>query len=102
MQKHITTVTQDGMTVSQPGVSVSTTIFEGNVTLNVHRSRNLKNKFGGIGVSAKCDAYGMKFKTSDEAFAYAYSHGYLQVFHTPASIRQRRVNAAVIPKKAML
>ena len=52
-----------------------------------------------MGRTAYCDCNGMKFKTSDEAYAYAFQRGYLQVFHTPESIRQRRVKAAVIPKK---
>lgn len=100
MKKNISTCTQSGMTKSQPGMCVSTSSYKsGEVTLNVYRHRNLRNEFGGIGRTAYCDSNGMKFKTSDEAYAYAFERGYLQVFHTPETIRARRVKAAVIPKK---
>jgi hypothetical protein len=99
MKKHITTCTQNGMTKSQPGMCVSTSSYNGVVILNVYRSRNIKNSFGGIGRSAHCDAHGKQFKTTDAAYAYALDHGYLQVFNIPQSIRQRRVKAAIIPKK---
>lgn len=74
------TVTQYGMTKSQPGTSVSTTTPVGTGSrLNVSRYYdNLKNEWGGKGRLKDLDCDGMIFSTSDEAHQYALDRGYLQ------------------------
>lgn len=75
------TCTQEGVTVSQPGMSVSFTTGTGmtGVILNVSRHyRNLPNEFGGKGRFKLCDANGKVFKTQDEAKQYALEHGYIR------------------------
>lgn len=98
MKKHITTCTQNGMTKSQPGMCVSTSSYGGVVILNVYRSRNIKNSFGGIGRAIPCDANGMVFKDSDTAFNFALERGYLQRYYTPMAIRKYRAKEAVNPR----
>lgn len=73
------TVTQEGVTTTQPGVSVSVTSFENTHTLNVARHYdNLTNRWGGLGRIKPLDCDGMKFASSYEAFEYAYQHGYIR------------------------
>lgn len=87
-KKHIATVTQCGMTVSQPGTGVSVTSgyhLDGKVILNLYRSyNNLKNEFGGIGLSKRLDYDGKVFDNSDAAWAFALEHGYIRQYFKKA------------------
>lgn len=78
------TVTQNGMTVSQPGTSVSVTNFTRDgqrvAILNVTRSYNVRNKFGGIGLAKPLDNHGKVFQNSDEAWQFAFERGYTRKF----------------------
>jgi hypothetical protein len=79
-----TTCTQNGITKSQPGVSVSVGsgyLPDGKVILSVTRSYQIKNSFGGIGVSKKLDCYGKVFDNSDAAWAFAFEHGYTMIYY---------------------
>lgn len=89
MKHHINTVTVNGMTPSQPGVSVSVTspVYESLTSsrivaaceLSVTRHyRDLPNKYGGKGKFKKLDGYGKKFDSTDEAWAWALEHGYIR------------------------
>lgn len=98
MNHHKATVTQEGVTKSQPSVGCSVSEYSGKVVLNVYRNYpNLKNSFGGLGKFSKLDADGKAFKTSDEAFAYAKDHGYLREYFTDDALRSKRKKAARNP-----
>lgn len=89
------TVTQEGVTESQPGTCVSVTSSEGRHTLNVFRAyRELPNQWGGRGVHKHCDCNGMQFESSDAAFAYAFERGYLRRYYTSPELRAHRVARA--------
>jgi hypothetical protein len=90
----ITLVTQNGMTANQPGISSSTTHQLGTSVWRLNVSRyypNLRNSFGGLGVSKRCDADGMEFSSSEAARQYALEHGYLQPYFTSPALRARRL-----------
>jgi hypothetical protein len=85
------TATQDGITSSQPGTSVSAmTHYDENghragVRLSVTRYYPyLPNEFGGIGVIKPLDCNGMIFKSNEEAFQFALERGYLQEYRRDA------------------
>lgn len=87
------TVTDGKVTKSQPIVSTSVTTSSETdyATLNVKRHYNdLVNQWGGRGRIKALDADGMKFPTSREAWAYAYSHGYIRVYFTSPELRNIR------------
>lgn len=85
MKKRIVTVTQEGMTRSQPGMSVSVRSGEGRHVLCASRYyEQLGNEFGGKGRFKNCDCDGMEFESSDAAFAFAHQRGYLQPFYRKA------------------
>ena len=70
-------------TCSAPGwcVAISSEGWGGGpCTLLVHRTRDLPNKWGGRGVSHYGDGNGKEFPTSEAAWAYALSRGYLMHF----------------------
>ena len=61
-------------------VATSSDWGSGPCILHVHRTRDLPNKWGGRGVSHYGDANGLRFNSSEEAWAFALSRGYLQYF----------------------
>ena len=81
MKHHISTVTQEGMTVSQPGTSVSMITGTGIDGVVLHLSRyynDQPNEFGGKGAFRHCDYDNLQFATREEANAFALEHGYTQ------------------------
>ena len=83
-------VTQNGVTKSQPPVNVS---YETGVDfrtgekiqgarLNVFRSYDIPNEFGGRGRGFKLDGDGKLFPSTEAAQQWAHEHGYLQVFRS--------------------
>lgn len=97
MKKPSKTVTQNGMSKSQPGTCVSVT-FGGRfgVQLSVKRYYpNLRNSFGGLGVFKSMDSDGKVFLNSDDAWEFAYDHGYIrEYFSTPSARAARKANVA--------
>ncbi len=89
--KHIVTVTQEGVTASQPGVNCSVTSFNGTCTLNVRRLYpNLCNDFGGRGVFKRLDADGILFPSADAAFAFARDRGYVRPYFKARTTVRRK------------
>ena len=77
------TVTQEGVTPSQPGWCVSVQSTPSTHTLCVFRVRPaLRNKFGGHGVHQYGDHYNAKFATAEEAWEFALSRGYLRTYQS--------------------
>jgi hypothetical protein len=83
------TVTQIGVTTSQPGICVSTHVpaYDENYNiiagakLSVFRAYDkLPNEFGGIGIHKRCDGDGKLFKSHDEAMQWAFEHGYIREY----------------------
>ena len=76
-QRHVDTVTQGGVTPTQPGVSVSATTFNGSTTLHVTRHYNLVNGWGGIGRIHHLDCDDIEFPNGNAAHDFALQRGYL-------------------------
>jgi hypothetical protein len=97
----MTTVTQNGMVSSQPGTAVSVTSpYNGGVRLNVSRYYDdLPNKFGGRGVHKSLDCDGLIFKTSQEAFDFAFKRGYTRTYYSSPDLRAKRVKDGVRRKE---
>ncbi len=89
------TVTQNGMTESQPRTYVSTTFpYNNGVRFNVHRYyHDIPNKLGGKGVFKPLDCDGMWFKDSEEAKKFSLSRGYSQIWYA-RSVPERAYRAA--------
>lgn len=102
MKTRVHTCTNDGITKSQPGICVSTRTINGVVVLNVYRNYDIKNSYGGVGVSKPLDAYGMIFHSEEDAWAYALVHGYLREYFTLPSIRARRKALANRPANSFI
>jgi len=80
--KQVPTVTQNGMTKSQPGTMVSIMYpWNNGVCLRVGRYYNIHNKFGGYGIVKRLDSHEMWFETTDAANKFALSRGYSQVWY---------------------
>lgn len=93
-KREIGTCTQNGMTQSQPGTSVSCTTGAGINGAILHVSRHyptLRNQWGGRGVSKPLDCDGMHFATCEAAHKFARERGYTREFFTPADLRARHV-----------
>ena len=77
----IKTCTQNGVTKSQPGTSVSVTTIDGKSILHVSRYyRDLPNRHGGTGAFKSLDCDGMVFDNSDQAFKFALQRGYTRAW----------------------
>lgn len=76
--KHTTTVTQEGVTKSQPNAFVGVVYpYQGKVRLNAHRYYdNVTNDFLGKGKSKSLDHDGKLFDNTEQAWQFALSHGY--------------------------
>lgn len=95
-KRAIGTVTQNGMTQSQPGTNVSScNDWRGErvvYVLSVSRYYpDLKNKMGGLGVFKKLDCDGMEFPTSEAAHQFAHERGYTREYFTAPDLRARNV-----------
>jgi hypothetical protein len=79
------TVTQEGVTKSQRGVSVSVTTGSGikGAVLNVSRHYDKK--------TMRLDANGKTFDTQEEAWDFALERGYTRLYFTDRALRQLRV-----------
>lgn len=100
--KHFTTVTQEGVTASQPGTCVSVTTGCGKVVLHVSRSYDIPNVFGGRGVAKPLDCNGMEFESSEAAWAFALERGYSRRYYTSRELRARRVKEARRPGQLLM
>lgn len=95
-KRKIPTVTQCGMTQSQPGTSVSSCNDRRGekmvYILSVNRYYpDLKNNLGGLGVFKKLDCDGMEFPTSEAAHQFAHERGYTREYFTAPDLRARNV-----------
>lgn len=100
--RHRNTVTQEGVTASQPPVSVSCTIpwNHGRVRLNVCRHYSLlHNHLGGFSKIKPLDGDGKMFDTSDEAWQWALEHGYIREYFTHPEMRARHLANAEMYRK---
>lgn len=91
------TVTQDGVTLSQPGICVATMHnFKRDVVI-LHVSRfypDITNRFGGKGVHKPLDCDGKEFATKELADTFAFEHGYTREYFTDPDLRAQRVQRA--------
>lgn len=100
--KHLTTVTQEGVTLSQPGVCASVMTGCGKCVLHVSRAYEVRNVFGGVGVHKPLDCDGMEFDTSEQAWSFALARGYVRRYYTSRELRARRVKEARRPGQALM
>lgn len=104
--RKFTTVTQEGITSSQPGTHVSvccpagyeTEELRNSVRLNVFRVYDLPNEFGGVGVHKHLDAHDKLFPTRDDAWKYCLEHGYIRKYYTSPDLRQHHLDEGFNPK----
>lgn len=108
MRHHIVTVTQEGMTPSQPGTSVGTSHTSGtNVwILSVKRHYQDCRPYPApwnpeVMIRWKIkrlDGDGLEFPSSEAASAYALEHGYTQQYFTSPELRARRKANRAAPR----